>query len=128
MFERFKDRPPFQSWRSEILRDYCDYGVLPDDDGYVLACPPAVEASIYENSKTEGSNIYPEIAMVKHPVVVMRADRTRLQDVFDLSASPTSPGLAASFANGREVVLADASHYIAMEAPDAVVAEIRKLM
>ncbi|HJZ95159.1 MAG TPA: alpha/beta hydrolase [Candidatus Solibacter sp.] len=128
MFERFKDRPPFQSWRSEILRDYCDYGVLPDGDGYVLACPPAVEASIYENSKTEGSNIYPEIAMVKHPVVVMRADRTRSQDVFDLSASPTSPDLAASFANGREVVLADASHYIAMEAPDAVVEEIRGLM
>jgi len=128
MFERFKDRLPFQNWRPEILRDYCDYGVLPDGDGYVLACPPAVEASIYENSKTPESDIYPEIAMVKHPVVVMRAGKTRSPEVFDLSASPTSPDLAASFANGRELVMPDASHYIAMEAPDAVVEEIRGLM
>ena len=54
MFERFKDRLPFARWRPEILRDYCDYGVLPRDGQFVLACPPAVEASIYENSKDAG--------------------------------------------------------------------------
>jgi pimeloyl-ACP methyl ester carboxylesterase len=130
MFDRFKDRPPFQNWRPEILRDYCDYGILPapDGNGYVLACPPEVEASIYENSKTEISDIYPEIAMVKHPVTVIRAGKTRMQDVFDLSASPTSPDLAKHFANAQEIVLPDASHYIAMEAPDLVASEIKKLI
>jgi lipase len=127
MFERFRDKLPFQRWRPEILRDYCDYGVLPDGDGFVLACPPQVEASIYENSKTPESNIYPEIAMVKHPVVVMRAGKTRSSDVFDLSASPTSPDLAKHFENGREIVLPDASHYIAMEEPERVAEEIKKL-
>jgi pimeloyl-ACP methyl ester carboxylesterase len=127
MYERFRDRLPFQSWRPEILRDYCEYGVLPNGDGYVLACPPHVEASIYENSRTEESNIYAEIAQVRHPVTIMRAGKTRTQDVFDLSASPTSPDLASHFANAREVVLPEASHYIAMESPDLVAAEILKL-
>jgi lipase len=127
MFARFKDRPPFANWRPEILRDYCDYGILPDNGGYVLACPPTVEASIYENSKQLEANIYPEIARVRHPVVVMRAACTRGPEVFDLGASPTAPDLASHFVNGREIVLPDATHYIAMECPDEVAAQISVL-
>jgi len=128
MFERFRDRMPFQRWRPEILRDYCDYGLLPNGDGFVLACPPEVEASIYENSKDPGADIYPEIAAVRHPVTVMRAANTRQRDLFDLSASPTAPDLGAQFAKGRQVVLADATHFISMEQPDLVAEEIRRLM
>jgi pimeloyl-ACP methyl ester carboxylesterase len=128
MFERFHARMPFQRWRPEILRDYCDFGVLPDGDGFVLACPPRVEASIYQNSKEPGSNIYPEVSTVRHRVTVMRAGKVRDQRVFDLSASPTAPDLASHFINGREVLLEDASHYIAMEAPEKVAEEIRRLM
>jgi pimeloyl-ACP methyl ester carboxylesterase len=128
MFERFKDRAPFAAWDRAILRDYCDYGILPDGDGYVLACPPPVEASIYENSKRPETNIYPEIALVRHPVVVMRAERTRSSEVFDLSASPTSPALAGHFRNGCELVLPDASHFIPMEHAADVAAQIAELM
>jgi len=127
MFERFKARPPFAGWRPEILRDYCEYGVLPRDGEFVLACPPAVEASIYENSKEPGSNIYAQVGQVRHPVVVMRAGRERKPGIFDLAASPTAPDLARRFAHGREVVLPDATHFIPMEEPEMVAAEIRKL-
>jgi pimeloyl-ACP methyl ester carboxylesterase len=127
MFERFKARPPFASWRPEILRDYCDYGVLPRNGEYVLACPPAVEASIYENSKEAAANVYPDMAQIQCPVVVMRAGRERQSGTFDLAASPTAPDLASRFAHGRDVVLPDASHYIAMEEPEMVTEEIRKL-
>jgi pimeloyl-ACP methyl ester carboxylesterase len=127
MFERFRHRAPFAKWRPEILHDYCEYGLLPQDGEFVLACPPPVEASIYLNSKEPGSNIYPEVAMVKVPVVVLRAGKTREPYQFDLSASPTAPDLAARFACGREVVLDDATHYIAMEAPERVAEEIRAL-
>jgi len=58
---------------------------------------------------------------------VLRARRLRKPDVFELNASPTSPDLAAQFPNGRETVLQEASHYIAMEEPEAVAAEIRVL-
>jgi len=127
MFERFKARPPFAGWRPEILRDYCEYGVLPRDGEFVLACPPAVEASIYENSKEPGSNIYAEVARIQQPVVVMRAGVQRQQAGFDPAASPTAPDLAGRFAHGREIVLPDASHFIPMEEPEMVGEEIRKL-
>lgn len=127
MFERFKNRAPFARWHPEILHDYCAYGVLPRNGEFVLACPPEVEASIYVNSKESDANIYPEIAAVQHPVVVLRAARTRQPYNFDLSASPTSPELASHFARGREVVLEHASHYIAMEEPEKVAEEIRRL-
>jgi len=58
---------------------------------------------------------------------VMRAGRTRNADVFDLSASPTAPELASYFRNGRDFVLPDASHFIPMEHPQEVVAQIREL-
>jgi lipase len=127
MFERFKGRPPFAGWRPEILRDYCDYGVLPRNGEFVLACPPAVEASIYLNSKEPESNIYAEVAAIRHPVTVMRAGRERQPGAFDLGASPTAPDLASRFARGREVLLPGASHYIPMEEPEMVADEIRKL-
>ena len=127
MFERFKARPPFARWRPEILRDYCDFGVLPCDGEFVLACPPAVEASIYQNSKEPGSNVYPEIALLRQRVVVMRAGRERQPGVVDLAASPTATDLASRFAHGRDVLLPEASHYIAMEEPEMVADEIRKL-
>lgn len=127
MFERFKDRPPFSRWDPAILRDYCDYGLLPEGDHFVLACPPAIEASIYETSRNTASDIYPEIAKIKQPVVVMRAAKTRRPDVFELGASPTAPDLYQHFANGREVVLEGASHYIPMESPQRVAEEIQAL-
>lgn len=127
MFERFHGRLPFSRWLPDILHDYCNYGVLPQDGQFELACQPAVEASIYLNSKEPGSNIYPAVAQIQHPVVVMRAGRERKPGVFDLAASPTAPDLAARFARGSEILLPDASHFIPMEYPDLVAAEIRKL-
>ncbi|MCG8346819.1 MAG: hypothetical protein MI924_03430 [Chloroflexales bacterium] len=54
MFDRFVERAPFCRWDRTILRDYCQYGLLPapDGDGYVLACPPAIEAAIYRYCAT----------------------------------------------------------------------------
>jgi pimeloyl-ACP methyl ester carboxylesterase len=127
MFERFHTRAPFARWRPQILRDYCDFGLLPRNGAFVLACPPAVEASIYLMSKDTQSNIYPEIAKLQRPVVVMRAGRERKPGVFDLAASPTAPDLASRFAHGRDLVLPDGTHYIPMEEPDLVAAEIRRL-
>jgi pimeloyl-ACP methyl ester carboxylesterase len=127
MFERFKDRMPFANWRPEILRDYCDFGVLPQNGQFVLACPPAVEASIYENSKATGSNIYPQVALIQQPVVIIRAGTERNPEALDLAASPTAPDLASRFAHGRDIVLPEASHFIPMEQPARVAEEIEKL-
>jgi pimeloyl-ACP methyl ester carboxylesterase len=124
MIERFSNRPPFVTWLPEILRDYCQFGLLPSGDHLELACPPAAEASIYEESIAPESNIYAEVAQVTAPATILRAGIARQPGQLDLAASPTAPDLAARFARGRDVVLEGVSHFIPMEFPGRVIEEV----
>jgi pimeloyl-ACP methyl ester carboxylesterase len=122
MFERFVNRLPFSRWRPDVLEDYCRYGLLPDPSGqgWHLACPPLVEASIYlGNTKTD---IHPLLPGIDLPVVVMRARSREPSEIpsMDFSGSPTWPGLAAEFPRGRDVPLPQYSHFIPMEDPELV--------
>jgi len=110
------------------LRDYCQFGLLPNGDHLELACPPAAEASIYAESIAPESNIYAEVAQVTAPVTILRAGIARQPGQLDLAASPTAADLAARFARGRDVVLEGASHFIPMEFPDRVMEEVRTLI
>jgi lipase len=116
MFERFENRPPFASWERAVLRDYCDYGLLQDGNGLILACPPTVEASIYDGSTAVETNIYPEIATIQIPVHVVRAGRKGDPSNF-MGSSPTWPDLAATFARGTDTCAAEYSHFLPMEGP-----------
>ncbi|MYD42446.1 MAG: alpha/beta hydrolase [Gammaproteobacteria bacterium] len=123
MFARFKDRHPFSLWREDVLHDYCDYGVLPDDDGFKLACPPEIEAQIYLG--TSQRDIYHLLNKVIHPTVVMRAKpREGVRQTMDFAASPTWPGLASALPSARDCYLPELSHFIPMQRPDLVAAEI----
>lgn len=122
MFDRFIDRPPFNAWDRAVLRDYCEYGLIPDGDGFVLACPPEIEADIYAHSPMPESNIYPEIATIETPVHVVRAGK-QFDPANIMSVSPTTPGLASSFARGTDLCVPDHSHFIPMEAP-ALIAKL----
>ena len=128
MIERFRGKLPFSRWNPQVLHDYCEWGILPKDNGFVLACPPDIEASIYEEAKVESSNIYPEIARIAHPVTVIRAGRARKPGEFDLSTSPTAVDLASYFANARDLVFEDCTHYIPQEAPGRIAEELRRLL
>jgi lipase len=118
MFERFKNRPPFQAWDPAVLWDYCRFGLLPDGDSekFVLACPPAVEASIYANHPAKESDIYGEIRQVRIPVRVVRSSGEF--DGSNFQASPTTPDLASRFEHGVDMPLSGVSHFIPMEAPE----------
>lgn len=117
MFERFENRAPFDSWNRRVLQDYCEYGLEPAGEGFVLACPPAIEASVYENSTAPEANIYAEIAAIGIPVHVVRGGRYRDPSEV-MRMSPTAPDLASHFQHGQDVCLAEHSHFIPMEAPD----------
>ena len=126
--ERYRGRLPFSRWHPQVLRDYCEFGLLPRGDEFVLACPPEIEASIYHRSKFPESNIYAEIARILQPVTVIRAGRPRRPGVFDLSTSPTAENLASYFVNSRDKVFEDCTHYIPQEAPLRVADEIGLLL
>src|SRR5260370_35535839 len=70
MFESFKDRLPFRTWDPAVLRDYCDYALVPavDGNGYVLACSPEIEASIYEASPLHDPDINDRLRPTPTPV------------------------------------------------------------
>ena len=129
MFERFKDRHPFSLWNPEVLMDYCQFGLVRDGDGFVLGCPPIVEAAIYTGSA--GRDIRNVIRNVGQPVVVLRArGRTPPRDdsgAMDFSRSPTWPGLADAFPNGRDVHHPELSHFMPMQAPGLVAEHIEEL-
>lgn len=118
MCERFRERPPFSEWDPAVLRDYCEYGLRPDGDGYLLACPPWVEGSIYENSSAPEANLHAQMEQVRIPVTVVRSMRGRLagQGPMDMAASPTAPDLASRLPRGRDIEV-PCSHFIPMEAP-----------
>jgi len=122
MFERFRHRVPFSSWNPDVLRDYCEHGLLPDPNGngYILACPPDFEAHIYMTSRS-GAGIHDSVRAVQVPVLVVRALGPQApRDWMDFRASPTWPGLARAFPNGRDLYLPDRTHFIPMEDPELV--------
>lgn len=121
MYDRFKDRHPYQSWDPLVLRDYCDHGLHPDGQGqYMLACPPTTEASIYAASAA--TDPWPYIARIKQPVTILRAPQFAQQGIFDFASSPTPPTLAAAFAHGSDILIPDLTHFMPMEAPPRIAA------
>jgi len=125
---RLKDRSSFPRFAPQIFRDYCEHALQPaaDGKGFVLACPPEVEASVYISSRTNGG-VYDSARLLEIPVLVLRAQEPSVDMVGPMafSTSPTWPGLAAQFENGREIHFPDKTHFLPMEIPDEVAALIR---
>ncbi|MBE7519552.1 MAG: alpha/beta hydrolase [Thermoflexaceae bacterium] len=127
MFERFRSRAPFDRWDPAVLRDYCAHGLLPapSGDGFVLACPPAIEAATYLGSA--GGDPYDDLESLTIPVRVLRA-RARAEGApMDMSGSPTNPRLVEHLEFGEDVYLPEYSHFIPMEAPGLVARHIEEM-
>ena len=126
MFESFASRPPFNLWDRDVLRDYCQYGLVPNPagEGFVLACPPRIEAATYAGSA--GGDIYDEIATIDIPVRVLRARPRGTDSVMgDMSGSPTTPDLASHFRHAEDVPLPQYTHFIPMQDPGFIADELR---
>jgi pimeloyl-ACP methyl ester carboxylesterase len=120
MYERFKEREPFNAWQPAVLRDYCNYALRPakDNEMRTLACDPLSEAGIYLNQRGN-EVILPELASITAPVTLLRAP-TGKSSLADLSGSPTWPELASAFPNCQEIYLPDLNHFIPMQDPELV--------
>lgn len=123
MFDRFADRPPYAVFNRAALMDYCQHGLRPADadnhggQGYQLCCAPQHEGQVYPLARNN-PNTYDLVHALNIPVLVLRA---RAQDPsvkpWDPLGSPTWPGLAAEFPQGRDSFHPDKTHFLPMEDP-----------
>lgn len=130
MVERFADRPPYSVFTPQALRDYCQHGLRAADDGagMVLACAPATEGRIYPLAR-HNPGIFASIRALRIPVTVLRVrDQDPSVRPWDALGSPTWPGLAAEFARGRDLHLADKTHMLPMEDPALMARLIREAL
>ena len=126
MIERFQGRFPFELWRPQVLNDYARYGLLPapSGEGFVLACPPAVEAAVY-NGRGLGDDIWETVPKITPPVRVLRAkEPVPGVEMRGFETSPTAPELASTFPDGSDRVLSHLTHFIPMQEPETVAEEI----
>jgi pimeloyl-ACP methyl ester carboxylesterase len=128
MYQRFRDRAPFDRWQDGVLRDYCEYALVevPGESAYQLACDPLHESAIYLNQR-DNDAIYDLLPQLTLPVTVLRA-RHDPGSPRDMSASPTWPGLAGLLPNARELYFPAMSHFIPMEDPALVARMIRQAL
>lgn len=122
MRARFADRPPYANWDPRVLADYCTHGLLPaaDGEGLELACPPALEASVYQNALR--TNPHEWLHYLTVPSTVIRAPTGERGGELDFSLSPTWTGLGAAIGAERDELWAEHSHFIPMENPGRVAA------
>jgi pimeloyl-ACP methyl ester carboxylesterase len=120
MYDRFKERSPFNTWQPAVLRDYCDYALRPADKDALrqLACDPLNEAGIYLSQKGN-EMILEELPKITTPVTLLRAPPGDDSQP-NLSTSPTWPKLAAALPDCQEVYLPDLNHFIPMQDPALV--------
>ena len=122
MAERLRNKGSYGVFDPDMLMDYCKWGLLPNDKGkgYILACPPEVEASVYMSSRSN-HHIYHAVRSLEIPVLIIRAQEPKPdRDVMDFSVSPTYPGLVNEFKNAREIHFADHTHFLPMEIPGEI--------
>lgn len=119
MIERFQDRHPYKLWDPAVLRDYCEYGLLPHGEGgFELACPPETEASVYATSAC--LDPWPMIDGINQTVTILRAPQIKQDGIFDFASSPTPPNLAKSFTRGSDHYLPDLTHFMPMQDPNRI--------
>ncbi|MFU7529330.1 alpha/beta fold hydrolase [Qipengyuania sp. ASV99] len=115
MMERFAPRDPYILFNARVFEDYCRYGLKQvESGGYVLACSPEMEASVYASSRSN-RGILDAASKVAAPALVVRAQQS---DLNDFKSSPTWPKLSALLPNGRDLYRPDRTHFHPLEDPD----------
>ena len=113
----YTGRGAFRTWQGEMLADYVADGFRERDDGQVeLSCAPEWEAS---NFASHAHDTWGAFEQAKVPIRILRAEEG--------STCREDPKLDALVAAGRIQVetVAGTSHFLPMERPDLVQAELR---
>ena len=118
-FAVFSSKRVFASWPTEVLRLYVDHGMAATDEGWSLKCRPAWEAATF--SQPDLVEVWERLPELDLPVVLVTGGSS------DTHPEPYAEALAARL-GARHVRLAGVGHFIPMEVPDAVAAEVARLL
>jgi pimeloyl-ACP methyl ester carboxylesterase len=113
MYSSFHNKPPYNTWDKQIVRDYCQFGTRPTSDGRrELKCAPEVEAKFYETARDfDGLG---RILRCAAPLLIMFGARE------DSLGAVLSGKVAKQLKNGRVIDVAAAGHFMPMEMPGYV--------
>jgi len=127
MISKIGKRQPFSRWPENVLRDYCTYGI---DEHFQLLCTPGIEASIYESSSQNESNIYQMIKDSKFihniPIEIVRSSIPIEEG--HTEGSPTASDLVNYFKKGQDRQLKDGKHLFPMEQPEIVIDLVKEFI
>ncbi len=113
MFANFESKPPYDGWRKDVLRDYCEYGTFQRSDGKrELKCPPEIEARYYDRVREfDGLG---RILKCETPLLVLLGARGDSLGAF------FADRLSRELKNGKVINFQKAGHFLPMEFPDEV--------
>jgi pimeloyl-ACP methyl ester carboxylesterase len=120
MFEAYRGRGAFKGWPEQVVRDYIDGGTLDFLDGKQvrLACTPGWEAANY---RAGAPNVWKYINQLRCPVtLIVGGKRSTCPEFVIEMLLQARPGM-------RVVRVPEASHFLPMEYPEIVLAEIRAM-
>ena len=113
MFENFDAKPPYKTWRKDILLDYCEYGTRPSANGRrELKCAPETEARFYQAARD--FNGLERILKAEVPILILFGERP------DSLGATLSDKIARQLKHGRVVNVPGTGHFLPMEKPEVV--------
>ena len=121
MYSNFENKPPYNTWRKDILLDYCEFGTRATPDGKrELKCAPEVEAKLYETAAAfDGLN---RMLRCKIPLLIMFGAR------IDSLGAALSAKVASMLKTARVIDVPDTGHFMPMEAPEYVADQAVKFL
>jgi len=112
----YRQRRTFAGWREDVLRLFAEHGTFRREDGRIeLKCPGEIEAELYRNSLSPDT--WDLLPQVRCPALVIRGEKT--EPLLALVAE----GVARRIPGARLATIADGSHFVPMEQPEAIAAE-----
>jgi pimeloyl-ACP methyl ester carboxylesterase len=121
LLKSYRSRPPFKTWREDVLRLYVQHGTYVRDDGQVeLKCPAPIEAQMYAGATPfQAFELLPDVGC---PTLVVRGEHS------DSHLPFVAQAIAEQMADARVVTIEGAGHFCPMEKPDAILAEITRFL
>jgi pimeloyl-ACP methyl ester carboxylesterase len=113
--DSYRGRGAFKTWAEPMLVDYVEDGFRPEGDGVTLTCAPAWEAA---NFSSPQGDVFSAFGKITVPIRILRADEGSTFRMDERTASlPGNVGIET---------IAGTSHFLPMERPDLVQAELAR--